>query len=214
MSSVVDASTLQPTKGQRVAFESTDGTTSYVDFPNVNVPANIVERNWKNQIAVQLGGSYNILPGVFSVHAGVNYETRGVDPQYMNVDFWPVQRFGLNGGITVRIDRRIDLTFAYGHIFQETLSVAAQQHVSRIDETAPGGAGPNGIDKTVGTPQDRANSGTEVAYEQNAPVSPDGTSNLEQELTATANGDPAYVINAGHYRSNLDVVAVGVQMHF
>lgn len=204
---------LAPTPNQNIEFEAPDGTISKIQFPSTNLPVNVIERNWKNQIGVQLGGSYNIVPGVFSLHGGVNFETRGVDAQYMNVDFWPLRRYGVHGGVTLRIDRRIDLTLAYGHIFQETLHVAAPPHQDRLEETAEGGVN-KGIDKTVGTPQDRTGAGTIVANEPKQAQAPDATANLEQELTATAAGDPAYVINSGNYRSNLDVVSVGIQLHF
>jgi len=213
MNSHIETTELAPTPGQGIGFEQPNGDVGQIEFPSPNLPVNVVERYWKNQIGVQLGGSYNVVPGVFSLHAGVNYETRGVDAQFMNVDFWPLQRYGVHGGVTLRIDRRIDLTFAYGHIFQETLSLAAPPHQARLDETAPGGEN-LGIDKNVGTPQDRMGNGVILAEEANPPKSPDAQANLEQELTATAAGDPAYIINSGNYRSNLDVVSVGVQLHF
>lgn len=194
---------LRAASGQRIEFEDTAGTVAPVDYPVAGLEVQTIEKNWQNQWSLQLGGSYNLLPGVLALHAGANYETRGVDPRYMNVDFWPLQRVGLHGGVSVRIDRRIDLTFAYGHIMQEDLAVAAPPHGSPQD---------GAISKVVGTPSFAG--GLEPLQERNAPVSPDGTAALQQEITVESATDPPTVVNSGIYRSHIDVLAVGLLYHF
>ncbi|MBN1653541.1 MAG: hypothetical protein JXA30_07165 [Deltaproteobacteria bacterium] len=78
--------------------------------------------NWRDQISLRLGGTYNLVRGVFGASAGVHYENRGLDPQDLSQDFfWPLERLGLHLGFILRILRTIDASLSYAHIFQETV---------------------------------------------------------------------------------------------
>jgi hypothetical protein len=158
----------------------------------------------------------------------VHYENRGVNPDYMQIDFFPVQRFGLHGGIVVRVAKGIDLTASYAHIFQETIVVGAPPHENGtmitdcyspptpppptpVSCTTPKGQLAS-IDKTVGSPKDINGTGTRVLNE--APQSTDGTARVAQNVTRFTSGDPPFLINSGRYRSGYDVLAIGATVHF
>jgi hypothetical protein len=211
---------------QRVQFVPSDRTRMplSVEFPTVAFPNTVVEKYWQNQISARLGTTIALLPGVAAVSAGVHYENRGVDPDYMQIDFWPVQRIGLHGGVIFRVHKSIDLVASYAHIFQETIIVAAPEHQSgatiagcfggtqTTDCRAPKGQLAS-IDKTVGVAQDENHTGTQVLPEKSQGT-PDGTARLDQNLTRYTPGQPPYIVNSGRYRSGYDVLAVGVNFHF
>ena len=202
-----------------------------IEFPTPppGNPDTVIRKEWRDQISVRLGGTLNVLPGLLGISSGVHYETRGVDPDFMQVDVWPVQRVGLHAGIMVRLAKSIDLVFSYAHIFQETIVVAPPQHqdaATIYDCYSPGPMGttmpdacqaPPGevatIDKTVGAPTDRAGNGTQVLEEQSQGDS-DGTARLEQNAPRTLAGQPPYIVNAGRYRSQMNVFAAGFNYHF
>ncbi len=81
-----------------------------------------LKRSWKDQFVYRVGGDVNVIPGVLALRAGWNLETRGVSPSYQGIDAFPSRRMGLHGGLTWRIGS-IDLSFAYAHLFQETINV-------------------------------------------------------------------------------------------
>ncbi|MCA9601295.1 MAG: hypothetical protein KC417_04695 [Myxococcales bacterium] len=97
-------------------------TTNPLPVPSTN----LVPHNWQDQISLRLGGDYNILPGFLATRLGVSFETSGVDPSYMQLDFWPVQRFGVHAGATIRLGR-FDLSVAYAHFFQETITTSPSE---------------------------------------------------------------------------------------
>jgi hypothetical protein len=148
----------------------------------------------------------------------VHYENRGVDPAYMQLDAWPLSRFGLHFGVVIRVARSIDLVAAYAHIFQETLVVQAPEHKDAAAISMEYAAAQNNedvirnIDKRTGVPPSRG---------EMAPVKPEvkpaggnGTARLTQISTQTPAGQPPYIINSGTYRSQIDVVSVGMNVHF
>ncbi len=181
-----------------------------------NDPTTRIEKHWKDQISARLGASLSVVPGLFAVSAGTHYETSGVTPDYMQIDFWPVERLGLHGGVLLRVAKSIDLVVSYAHIFQETIVVAAPAHKLRqeidVERLATGGRARN-IDKTVGVLVNRDGEGTTV-LEEARQGTPDGTARLNQVLSRTAAGQPPWIINAGRYRSNFDILAIGVNVHF
>ncbi len=95
-----------------------------------------IKRYWKDQFVYRVGGDYNVIPGVLALRAGWNLETRGVSPAYQTVDAFPSRRMGIHGGLTWRIGR-IDLSVAYGHLFQENIYALNQ------DATDPTGKRPS-----------------------------------------------------------------------
>jgi len=206
--------------GQYLFTQRTNGELNNTNYPNNPAdPTTTIEKNWQDQISVRLGGSYNPLPGLLGLSAGAHYENRGVDPSRMQIDFWPVSRLGLHGGFTIRVSNAVDLTFSYAHIFQEDIVVAPPPHApaAEIDVARQMNNGvPVNIDKTVGVATGFGPVGQNGQYVlENPPVSnPDATAAQVQVLQRTAQNKPPYITNSGTYRSNIDVLAIGVTTHF
>jgi hypothetical protein len=216
--------------GQAVLFQNaTTSAITMVPFPMAPrtgaSPDTIVTKAWKNQISARLGGSYNIIPGRFSVSLGAHYENRGVDPSYMQVDYWPVSRLGLHAGVKVRIARAIDFIASYSHIFQETLTVGAPSAPDTI--TTPMLITPaqqiyttyaktGVVDQIVKSAGPIVIRGMDapVVEEMPKPTKIDGTAKLLQNATSVPPGSPPFIVNSGVYRSSIDVVAVGVRVHY
>jgi hypothetical protein len=211
---------------QSVAFVPADPTrpTQRVDFPSAGFPNTTIEKYWQNQISARLGSTITLLPGVAGLNLGAHFENRGINPDYMQIDFFPVQRIGVHGGIILRVHRSIDLVASYAHIFQETIVVAppTQETAASIGACysgmrTSGCMAPKGqlasIDKTVGVSTDENGTGTRV-LEAKSQGTPDGTARLDQNLQRYTPTTPPYIVNAGRYRSGFDVLAVGVNMHF
>jgi hypothetical protein len=209
----------------KVLLVPQDPTRSPVpfDFPTNIFPNTVIEKQWQNQFSVRAGTTINLLPGVFGVSAGAHFENRGVNPDYMQIDFFPVQRIGLHGGVILRVAKSIDLLASYAHIFQETIVVAAppqQDGATTSDcflgKTTTGCNAPKGqiggIDRTVGVLREDG-TGREVLAEKSQGT-PDGTGRLPQNLTRFVSGQPPYIVNSGRYRSGFDVLAVGMNVHF
>jgi hypothetical protein len=204
---------------QSVAFQRTDGTVTMANFPDsprIGQPTDtVVPKRWKDQIVARVGGTYNVLPGLFAISVGAHYETRGLDPKYMQLDYWPLSRYGLHAGIKFRIGRTIDLTASYAHIVQETLVVAAPAHMDGkpiYDEFARSGE-INNIDKRVGVVA-RGQPVPPPLEEINPPTNPDGIAGLPQNVTKVSADKPPFIINSGTYRSGIDIFAIGANVHF
>jgi long-subunit fatty acid transport protein len=200
--------------GQSVRFQSTRGTMTMQMFPDPSVPNNVIEKRWKDQLSIRLGGTYNILPGLLGISVGAHYENRGVDPSYMQVDYWPVSRVGLHAGVRVRVAHSIDFFASYAHIFQETIVVSAPPHdeVSNIWTQYAKDRTLTAIDKRVGTLVSTDMPLTPL--EEPKPAASDGQAKLAQSVAKLLPGSPPYVVNSGTYRSGIDVLALGVNVHF
>jgi hypothetical protein len=205
----------------KLEFVALDGTVALNDGPTET----IIEKHWKDQLSVRVGGQVNVVPGLFGVMAGAHYETRGVDPAYVQADVWPMSRVGLHGGIIIRVHKSIDLIASFAHVFQETITAVPPQHQARdviagcfagtaADPAAcaapPGQIG--AIDKSVGV--SGADRKPPMVLEEAPHGKGDATARLRQQLTISAANQPPYVINSGTYRSNFDVIAAGVNVHF
>jgi len=199
--------------GQTAEFESTAGTVTTQTFPDPSLPVTHIQKRWRDQLSIRLGGSYNVLPGLFGLSAGVHYENRGVDPSYMQVDYWPLQRLGLHAGVRVRVAHTIDLMLAYAHIFQETLVVGAPSHqnfdVIGMQYASTGAV--NNIDKRVGVPT-LGMPGPPL--EEAKPAAVDGEARLTQNFSKALPGTPPAIVNAGTYRSGIDVVSISLNVHY
>ncbi len=206
--------------GQTLFANRASGNLDMTMYPNNPMdPTTKIEKDWQDQVSVRVGGSYNPLPGLLGLSAGAHWENRGVNPARMQVDFWPVSRIGLHGGFTVRVSNALDLTFSYAHIFQEDIVVAPPTHKDKSlidDERANFGGVPQNIDKTVGVATRLGPVGTNGQYvlENPSVQNPDATAGQVQVLQRTTDNTPPYIVNSGTYRSNIDVIAVGVTAHF
>lgn len=206
-----DAQRLVYEIGQQVEFMNLQGAINSAEAPSETT----IQKRWQNQIVGRLGGTYSVIPGKFGVSAGAHYETRGLDADYMQIDFWPLQRFGLHGGVTIRVAKSIDFVLSYAHIFQETLVVEPPPHKDRaeISSDIAAGGSPKNMDKTVGALLDRAGNGQMVLEEEKLD-SPDGVARVQQVTTRQAANQPPTIINAGTYSSDFDVLSFGVNVHF
>jgi long-subunit fatty acid transport protein len=202
---------------QLLYFEGTSGDLTATQYPAPSQPPTIIQKRWQDQISLRAGGTYNLFPGIFGISAGAHYENRGVDPDFMQIDYWPVSRVGLHTGIIVRINGFADLLLSYAHIFQETIVVAAppQEDAGDIYDAfveAPT-EGVTTVDKTVGA-RASITDVLEPLPEQNPPSDPDGTARLNETVTRFSSNQPPWIVNSGAYRSSINVLALGVRVHF
>ncbi|HKU44701.1 MAG TPA: hypothetical protein VJR89_41360 [Polyangiales bacterium] len=210
---------IQYEPGQTVAFESLTGAITEAAFPDPTRSYTSIPKRWKNQISLRAGGTYNILPGLFGISMGAHYENRGVDPSYMQIDYWPVSRVGLHFGVNLRVSRTFDFFAAYAHIFQETIVVSAPPHAEGVDISRAYAAANNdsdailNIDKHTGVPPSRAEPAP-VLEEDPKPANPNAQARVAQNVTKSPLGQPPYIINSGTYRSGLDVFSAGMNVHF
>jgi hypothetical protein len=206
-------------ENQTIEAETLAGMVSMVKFPNLprtgaTTTDTIIPKHWQNQFSIRAGSSINVIPGLFGFSLGAHYETRGVNPDYMQIDYWPLSRIGLHAGVKFRVSGRIDITAAYAHIFQETITTGAPAHQNGED-SFPGYAATGEVttlDKRVGA----VDRGTEMPrLDEPNPAAPrDGTARIAQYVTNSSQGRPPWIINSGKYRSNFNVLAVGVNVHF
>lgn len=217
MNSRVQDQDIRYAQGQNIGFENLMNSINNVPFPTAARPGTttdtVIQKAWKNQISLRVGGSYNILPGFFTVSLGAEYENRGVDPSYMQLDYWPLSRVGLHGGIKIRVARTIDFFASYAHIFQETITAGAPppDTADKIYTRYQATGEIDAIDKHSGV----APRGMQAPQlDETPPAQVDGQARLAQNLARVVAGNPPYVINSGTYRSSIDVVAVGVHVHY
>ena len=120
----------------------------------------------------------------------------------------------MHGGFTLRIDRRIDITLSYGHIFQETLRFAPPEHQER--ELFDPDDVTSGFDKRVGGSFDAEGNrvGGVVLEDPDAP-SPDDADAVAklQQSSAIPARDPR-VINAGEYTASFNIISLGFNYHW
>lgn len=203
---------------QSINFRKPDGSVTSASFPDPPRTGastdSIIEKHWKDQISVRAGGTYNVLPGLFAISLGAHYETRGVDPDYMQIDFWPVSRFGLHAGVKFRVAKTIDLVASYAHIIQETIVVGAPEAEDRTAiYTRYGETGVvTTIDKHVGIAPGRGQQPPLLA--ETGPSTVDGRAKVAQVVTKVTAGNPPYLVNSGTYRSSIDAFAIGANVHF
>jgi hypothetical protein len=204
--------------GQTADFQSVDGTVTSAQFPDPTRAYTQIRKRWNDQVSVRVGGSYNILPGLFGLSAGVHYENRGIDPSYMQLDYWPLSRVGLHFGVKFRIARSVDFVASFAHIFQETLVVTAPPHAEGDTISAAYQASGNNedtiraINKRVGVMASRSDPPPDILEEPTQKG--DGVARLTQNATKSPAGEPPFVINSGTYRSSINVVSAGMNLHF
>jgi hypothetical protein len=146
----------------------------------------------KDHLSLRLGGDYNILPGVFSVRAGVSYETDGTEPRYNDITNYMLGRTGLHVGATVRIAGKTDISIGYVHFIQKDV---------RLTPNLRGAPLPNAW---VEDP-DRYN------------LVQEGEGDGVAGFPITDSPDPAegpLFANAGEYYYHLDVISIGLSQHF
>jgi long-subunit fatty acid transport protein len=104
----------------------------------------LIEKTWKDTVSVRLGGDWNVVPRHLTLRAGGFWESAASPLNYSHLDFPSFQRFGVGGGLTWDISRRVSLTAAYMHVFQETRDVSedyAKQYLERPLRPCPDDCG-------------------------------------------------------------------------
>jgi long-subunit fatty acid transport protein len=119
------------------------------------VPADgSVPHHWKDVVGVRLGSDVVVVPNRLALRAGAFYETKGVDDQYLSLDFDLAQKIGLSGGATVRLGP-IDLSAGFQHTFYGTLNNGGNGQIYALSGDASNAivkGGPCGADPVKNGP--------------------------------------------------------------
>jgi long-chain fatty acid transport protein len=174
-----------------------------------------IDRHLMDSVAVRAAGSLALLPRMLAVHAGVFYETRGIVPEYANIDSFALARVGFGFGVMGRAGD-FDLVAAYGHIFQETLELAPPRH-KNVEDANP--------DEPIKTSDQRVGGvwdahgdreGGTVLMDPEAPSASqaDGVARGQQNSALPNAQKPERVVNAGKYTAAFNIISVGAVYHF
>ncbi len=169
-----------------------------------------IERHALDSIAVRLGGSYAVMPRQLALSAGLFYESRGVEPEYINIDSFALARVGAGIGAMWRIGS-VDLTAAVGQIFQEELDLAPPPHqnLEDLDEDDP----QSGFDQRVGgTFSGGVRQGGVVLEDPDAPdpSDADAVAALQARAGIATAARPNRIVNAGLYTANFTIISLGI----
>ena len=114
-----------------------------VTLPDFSVD---IPHRWKDQLSIRAGGDWNAIPGVLALRTGVSYETEGFRKGYAYADYFPFERVGVHGGLTVRMNR-FELSASFAHFFQKTFDngdglgddgeVLSPQIITTLDPNEP-----------------------------------------------------------------------------
>jgi long-subunit fatty acid transport protein len=102
---------------------------------HIKMPPIHIAKQWRDTVAVRLGGDVSVLPGKLSLRAGAFYETAVSDPAYANVDFPTAAQYGGSLGASIFIGR-FELVVTYLAKLQPTVSVA--EAGARVYQQVPG----------------------------------------------------------------------------
>ncbi|MBN2577126.1 MAG: outer membrane protein transport protein [Deltaproteobacteria bacterium] len=94
-----------------------------------------IAKQWRDTIAVRLGGDCAVLPGALTLRAGGYYESAVADPAYAHVDFPGAAQYGGALGASLFV-RRFELVAAYMFKLQPSVSVSEGQ--ARVYQQVPG----------------------------------------------------------------------------
>ena len=100
-----------------VSFSSAPG------MPTLPLPPKAaIFHGWRDTFGARLGGDYNVLRDLLALRVGAAYETRGVDPKNLSLDYWPLQKVTLSLGATVAFGD-LKINAGYAHVFYESVDV-------------------------------------------------------------------------------------------
>lgn len=108
----------QGTPAQRSIQLSSAPGTMLSPLPNTAT----LTHGWRDTYGLRLGGDYNVIPSFLAVRAGLGYESSAVPSKNMNIDYWPVQKYTLSLGGTVKL-KSWKISAAYAHVFNQTVNV-------------------------------------------------------------------------------------------
>lgn len=145
----------------------------------------------KNQISLRFGGDYNVFPGLFTVRAGLSYETNGADPRFNDITNYMLGRTGLHVGATLRVAKKTDISVGYVHFIQKEVKLT-----------------PNLMGAPVPTAWTMDPTKYHLVTGKN-----DGVAGFAITDSATSAEGPLFA-NAGTYFYHLDVLSVDFAQHF
>ncbi|MEC9071420.1 MAG: outer membrane protein transport protein, partial [Myxococcota bacterium] len=85
-----------------------------------------LKKDWKDTIAVRLGGSWSLLPDRLKLRGGVHYETGAMPETLTNIDFLAYTRMGGAIGLGLTLGP-VEVNVAYQHVFQPTREITDSQ---------------------------------------------------------------------------------------
>jgi long-subunit fatty acid transport protein len=106
----------------------THGMTAKADgiADPITVKSMLIEKRWKDTLAVKLGGDYVVVPNRFVLRAGGFMETALAPPAYASVDFSTAAQYGGSAGATLRILDDLDISLAYAFRLQPPITISEQ----------------------------------------------------------------------------------------
>ena len=160
----------------------------------------------KDQLTVRLGGDYNILPGLFSIRAGVSYEADGQDISRLNILQPMMQRIGLHGGLTLRVAHRSDISLGYARFIHRDVRLQINQDAGGSDSV---------LEPKYRTPEYHfvAGEGQRDLEGNTEGGDFDGTAGVGIPSAGLPEEGPYYV-NAGSFTYALDVLSLTFTQHF
>lgn len=122
----------------RIQFANGDENAS-TSYPRQRTS---IPKHWRDTWSVRAGSDINIVPGVFTLRGGFSFTQRATPIEYMNIDYWPVQKLGIHAGTTVAFGR-FKLTAAYARLMYQEVQVqvgtGGVKDIASIQETAATG---------------------------------------------------------------------------
>lgn len=113
-----------------------------------------IKKNFKDTVAIRVGGDYNLLEGRLSLRAGGFFETAASPDAYAHLDIPSFMRGGLSAGLSGQI-RGVGLNVGYMHVFQDTVETneaTAKLYQIRAVKPCPDYCGgENGVRSNAGT---------------------------------------------------------------
>jgi long-chain fatty acid transport protein len=103
----------------------------------VNIDRIVIDKSWRDTVAVKLGGDVAIIPDRWALRGGVYYETAVAAASHAHVDFPGGQRVGGSIGSSW-LFRRWEIAVAYQLRYQPTFSVSEAN--ARVYQQVPGSA--------------------------------------------------------------------------
>lgn len=101
------------------------------------VPVGVIEvpRNWQDTFSLRLGGDWQTVPDLFTLRAGLMWESPASRPEYAYLDVFPGHRLGASAGFSFTL-HGFDISASYAYIFQTPVTVTEDE--SRVFQQVPG----------------------------------------------------------------------------
>ena len=168
-----------------------------------------VGRHLLDMVAIRVGGSYNVVPGLLQLSAGGFFQSRSTSADYATVANYGFSRVGLALGLVWRLGST-DLMAAYSHVFQEELNLAPPPHQPR---TQASDDPHSGFDQRI---YEDGQLSDKPITDPRAPSAKAADSVASSRQTAVFESDDARsrVVNAGRYTASFNVLSLGLVHHF